>query len=286
MTDGKSSIIEYSVWDPTGNITALVETDVEQENRTAAATELMRLEPSVEQVGFVSFKGDNTCDVKLRMAGGEFCGNATMCSASMYAAEKNTGIGERSNVRVSVSGAKNPLLVKLCRKSDAGFEAETEFPEALSTEMLPFGFEDLREDLPLVRMQGIDHMIIEEGRSFFGLKDDPDKAERVLKLWCEAIYSDCLGLMFLEGSGERYALTPLVYVPGAQTMFWENSCASGSVAAGMYLSAKEGKQIDVRLSEPGGTLGVKSDMKAGKTTLFSGARRSGRGSFKIDTELI
>ena len=75
-------------------------------------------------------------------------------------------------------------------------------------------------------------------------------------------------MMFIdEGEGVR-ALTPLVYVPGADTMFWENSCASGSAAAGMYLAAKEGKPVDVTFSEPAGSLRVTSDPDRGRTVLY------------------
>ena len=51
-------------------------------------------------------------------------------------------------------------------------------------------------------------------------------------------------------------LRPMVYVPAADTMFWESSCASGSAAIGAYLTGKTGEQVDLFLKEPGGTLRV------------------------------
>ena len=39
----------------------------------------------MEQVGFVSAPSDSGCDIDLQMAGGEFCGNATMSAAALVA---------------------------------------------------------------------------------------------------------------------------------------------------------------------------------------------------------
>ena len=75
-----------------------------------------------------------------------------------------------------------------------------------------------------------------------------------MRSFCETLGADGLGLMFLDGNGTQYRMTPLVYVPGSGTCFWENSCASGSAAVGMYLAAKTGSAAELSLSEPGGTL--------------------------------
>ena len=268
--------LEYKVFDPTGNITALVETQVDPADQPAAASWIMAQNPEVEQVGFVTFAaagaGAPVADVpvSLRMAGGEFCGNATMCSAALYMIV-NDMPGE-ANVKVRVSGTKEPLDVRLVRRDAVSFDAAVTMPPAvgidelkLSDGMLP-GNDVLR--LPVVRMEGIAHVIIEPDSGFFGLKDDSALAETLLRGWCGVLGAECLGMMFLdEGKGVR-ALTPLVYVPGADTMFWENSCASGSAAAGMYLAAKEGKPVDVTFIEPAGSLRVTSDPDRGRTVLY------------------
>lgn len=268
--------LEYRVFDPTGNITALVETQVDPADQPAAASWIMAQNPEVEQVGFVTFAaagaGAPVADVpvSLRMAGGEFCGNATMCSAALYMIV-NDMPGE-ANVKVRVSGTKDPLDVRLVRRDAVSFDAAVTMPPAvgidelkLSDGMLP-GNDVLR--LPVVRMEGIAHVIIEPDSGFFGLKDDSALAETLLRGWCGVLGAECLGMMFLdEGKGVR-ALTPLVYVPGADTMFWENSCASGSAAAGMYLAAKEGEPVDVTFSEPAGSLRVTSDPDSGRTVLY------------------
>ncbi len=274
--------MEYCVFDPTGNITALVETAVDIADQPAAAARIMDLEPDVEQVGFVTYADDDAAaageaPVSLRMAGGEFCGNATMCTAALYMIRKN--MPGSAVVRVRVSGAAEPLEVRLMRKDAAGFDAAVTMPPAIGIDELKLSDSKLYESssisLPVVRMQGIAHVIIEPDSGFFGLKDDPALAEILLREWCGLLGAECMGMMFLDeggarGSGESFTmrtLIPLVYVPGADTMFWENSCASGSAAAGIYLAAQAGTPVDVVFDEPAGRLRVESDPLANKTVL-------------------
>jgi len=291
--------IEYSILDPTGNITALAETQVEPKDQPAVAAEIMGLNPDVEQVGFVTFAdadgfaenggaaGGQTpapdgAAVRLRMAGGEFCGNAAMSAAALYMFR--AGLSGELTVNTEVSGAKEPLEVRLDRTGAVSFDAAVNMPPAtgiselrLSDGMLQ-GSEQLT--LPVVRLEGISHVIVEPDSGFFGLKDDKALAETLLRGWCGAIGAECLGMMFLdearrtgtedspEGACSIRNMTPLVYVPGADTMFWENSCASGTAAAGVYLAAKAGMPADVILQEPAGRLRVKSDPSSGKTVLY------------------
>ena len=356
--------IKYCIFDPTGNITALVETEVRPADRAPVASGIMAAHPEVEQVGFVAYN-DSACEaadaaVSLMMAGGEFCGNATMCAAALYA--ERSGMPEDGRVIVKVSGASDPLEVKLERPERAGdpasdggarlqrdgsaangaFEAagtETDtaamyaaavtMPPAKGLERIEFaageaaereaGKADNAEEaagiseegpgssagsafgLPLVRLQGIDHIIIEPDSGFFGLKDDPAAAESIIRQCCAALGSDCLGMMFLDeaagtvsGAGAAAAqgsladaviicerrMTPLVFVPGADTLFWENSCASGSAAAGIWLAIKAGSPVDVRLQQPAGSLRVESDPATGITVLHGTARLLTQETYK------
>ena len=77
--------LDYVLMDPTGNVTALVRTPAPAERQPELARILMDAEPSAEQAGFLSSGGDGA-DVALRMAGGEFCGNAAMCAGALFLA--------------------------------------------------------------------------------------------------------------------------------------------------------------------------------------------------------
>lgn len=263
--------LKYYIFDPTGNITALVESGVAAADQPAVASRIMERHPDVEQVGFITYADDAAADVpvSLRMAGGEFCGNATMCTAALYMIREN--MPGSAAIMVRVSGAAEPLEVQLRRKDAVSFDAAVTMPPAVGIDelrladgMLP-GSDSL--SLPIVRMEGIAHVIIEPDSGFFGLKDDPALAETLLRGWCGVLGAECLGMMFLGEGAALRSLTPLVYVPGADTMFWENSCASGSAAAGIYLAAQAGTPVDVVFDEPAGRLRVESDPLAKKTVL-------------------
>ena len=95
------------------------------------------------------------------------------------------------------------------------------------------------------------------------------EAERLAPVWCRTLESEALGLMFLDR--ERGILKPLVYVPSADTLFWESSCASGTTAVGAYLAAESGKAVQVPLKQPGGTLEI--DAAPDGTLLLKGSVR-------------
>ena len=264
--------LKYYIFDPTGNITALVESGVAAADQSAVASRIMERHPDVEQVGFITYADDAAAadvSVSLRMAGGEFCGNATMCTAALYMIREN--MPGSAAIRVRVSGAAEPLEVQLRRKDAVSFDAAVTMPPAVGIDELRLADGMLQGSdslsLPIVRMEGIAHVIIEPDSGFFGLKDDPALAETLLRGWCGVLGAECLGMMFLGDGVALRPLTPLVYVPGADTMFWENSCASGSAAAGIYLAAQAGTPVDVTFDEPAGRLRVESDPLAKKTVL-------------------
>lgn len=74
--------ISYTKIDPAGNITVIVDSFVPREQQSRVASELMKLDNSVEQVGFLEKPDDPCCAVRLQMMGGEFCGNASLSAAA------------------------------------------------------------------------------------------------------------------------------------------------------------------------------------------------------------
>lgn len=234
--------IDYVLLDPTGNMTILVETPVPVASQAFCATQLMAAEPSAEQVGFLS-PGKDGCDLSLRMAGGEFCGNATLSAAALHCAKQ----ASEGPVLVSVSGAPAPVAVEITALAAEQYAGAVDMPRPL--EILPvlldFGGRQFR--LPLVRFDGISHLICTEAM-------EREFAESAIRDWCRRLGADALGLMLLDEATLR--LDPLVYVPAADTLYWESSCASGSAAAGAFLAEKAGKSITAAFTEPGGILAV------------------------------
>ena len=265
--------IQYSVFDPTGNITALVESDVETGLQPSVAARIMERRPEVEQVGFVRFSPGGE-GLSLRMAGGEFCGNATMSAAALYLIRRTEKQGtppfldEEETVRICVSGAAQPVEVRLWAEAPDCFRAGVRMPPVLCIGDREFSRGTLSAKLPVVWMEGICHIVIEPDSVFWELLADRMAAEDAVRDWCAVLSADGLGLMFLDGSVPRRRLTPLVYIPGSDTVFWESSCASGTTAVGMYLAAKTGASVDLSLQEPGGALRVVSDPAPGETWLY------------------
>ena len=251
--------IEYYLLDPTGNITVLAATPVPTAVQPVIAAQLMKMEPSAEQVGFLS-EADGY-DMALRMGGGEFCGNASMSAAVIAAADAGKKQGD---MRLLVSGAEGSVTARVEMQTDGTWSGTVEMPKPAETEMISFPDPDMESPhmvtLPAVRFDGICHVIVE--------KQMPrDQAEKAAPLWCRHLNADALGLMFLDR--DACSLTPLVYVPAAGTLCWENSCASGTTAAGAFLAGQTGLPFSISLRQPGGSLTV--TVTEDRTYLLSGS---------------
>ena len=261
--------LDYVFLDPTGNMTILVETPVPAASQPFCAAALLAAEPTAEQVGFLS-PGRTVCDTALRMAGGEFCGNATMSAAALFC-EKT---GRRGTVRVRVSGVVDPVEVEVTPDQDGGFACTVEMPPVLGQETvsLRFGGQEFR--LPLVRCEGISHLIVTQPM-------ERDFAEAAVKCWCGELGADGLGLVLLDETANT--LTPLVYVPCGDTMYWEQSCASGTAAVGAYLAETTLKSVSAEFAEPGGSLGVTA-LPGGRVALRGSVRITRQGSLSVDLD--
>ena len=275
MNENECEGLKYSLFDPTGNITALVESPVEPARRRETAAALMARLPAVEQVGFVRFGAPASAEgplrASLRMAGGEFCGNASMSAAALCLLRLRPE-KDAETVWLSVSGTDGPVEVRLEREETDAFRAAVRMPPARSVSEIDCRCGALAGKLPFVRMEGIGHLIVGADSPFFALRRDGEAAGRALRALCAALDTECLGLLFIEEQGERRRMDPLVYVPLSGTMVWENSCASGSAAFAMYLAAKKGEAVAVELSQPGGVLRAESDPQRGETWLIGRTR--------------
>ena len=255
--------LSYALLDPTGNMTLLAETPVPEADQPLMAKRLMALEPATEQVGFVTETEDG---IGLRMAGGEFCGNASMSAAVLYLLRKGRDGGE---VTVHVSGTPEPVPITAERGPDGTWRGGVVMPKPLSV-----GRERFSDgtEWPVVRFPGITHVILETEMV-------QTEAERLAPVWCRELESEALGLMFLDR--ERGILKPLVYVPSADTLFWESSCASGTTAVGAYLAAESGTAVRMPLKQPGGALEIEADPD-GKLVLKGTVRLVRQAAVQID----
>ena len=241
--------IEYYLMNPTGNITLIAVNPVDENFQLETAAKLMKLEPSAEQVGFLTGN-------RLRMAGGEFCGNASMSAAVLLCRDLKSGDSRKTELEVS--GTDEKISVDITAEED-GCKGTVTMPKPLSVEgiTLSFGGEDY--STAAVRFSGITHLV-------FNADFDRNTAEKAAPEWCRRLNADALGIMIFDE--KKSELMPLVYVPNAGTMFWESSCASGTSAVGAYLYRKEKRPVKLTLSEQGGKLTVETD---GEKLLLSGS---------------
>lgn len=203
--------------DPSGNITLFVLDPVPFGGRADVAGRLMSLPGSdTEQVGFVCppLRGGQG---RMEMAGGEFCGNATRAFGMLMTRE----LGGPSRVLVEVSGCSG--LVAVEADLSAG-TARAQMPLPRSAVSV------LADGCPgtLVDLGGIIHLVVEDvppSMDFF------EKAEPLLR---DVPGPDAYGVIFLDRL--KNTMTPLVKVPAADTLVWEGSCGSGTLAAAVAQS--------------------------------------------------
>ena len=122
----------------------------------------------------------------------------------------------------------------------------------------------------IVRFDGIAHVILETPLP-------RERAEALAPLWCRHLGAESLGILTFDRPAGT--LLPLVYVPAADTLCWEHSCASGTTAVGAFLAAGEGPG-SWSFRQPGGILTVEAD-PAGRLFLTGYVRLCARRSIRI-----
>lgn len=231
-------IIDYYVINPTENITILVETPVPMEFQPFVASKLLCLEQSAEQVGFV--ETNEKYDISVRMAGGEFCGNACISAAALYSLNRE----QVKSVNVCMSGI--PVNVE-CDNINGQNQYSVIIDNTAKHSNVSFEIDDKAIELQAVSLLGITHIIVDKSKLAFS-------PEKVIRDICKKLNADALGIMIFDFDTSE--LTPLVYVPKGDTLYWENSCASGTAAVGAYLCNKCKQEVSLDIKEPGGILNI------------------------------
>lgn len=246
--------VKIRVANPAGNITIFVTSPLERSQYAKAANQLLAMkELGGEQVGFIEEKVDGT--FHMEMMGGEFCGNATRTFGYLMSLWREDGA---EKVSVDVSGSGKPLCVEV--NHGAGTSRTTmPLPEKMVDFEVP-GYGNYH----MVVFDGISHVIVK------GPKRDEAFVESVLETAEKLQKSDACGIMFLEpgcdGLEKSYRMTPVVYVKETDSLVWESSCGSGSMASAIYLAKRknEGTYTYI-LRQPGGIIEASVTKKDGKT---------------------
>ena len=243
---------EYTVavLDPAGNVTAIVCSDVPAAERARVAAQILRLpELGIEQVAFLTAPRSGG-EIRLEMMGGEFCGNALRC-AGFYQALRNGAQG-KSCVFAEISGADG---VQPVMADTAEGTASTVMPLPLSVQ--PAGWADVQA--ARVTFAGITHFVIDCAQP------DETLVQRAIAAAPEA---SAVGAIFLDRT--HGSIKPVVFVRETASCVAENSCASGSVATAVVLTADFADGItEIGIGQPGGTLEVGVQRTDGAVTGLS-----------------
>lgn len=231
--------MEYKchVVNPAGNVTIFVETPVAKENYIEIANKLLAIEKyQAEQVAYITkpIKGG---EARIEMMGGEFCGNATRAFGYLYLTLNNE---QSRTVKIEISGSKEILDVEVDMELGT---ARTAMPFPLAVEHL--SVEKINDEIPIVIMDGITHAIITE------YEEDPELTKTILDAAKEQLDFDAFGLMYVKGS----SMVPIVYVADTDSLIYEGSCGSGTMAYTVYLTKDlaDGRH-EYSIKQPGGVI--------------------------------
>ncbi|MBL7574450.1 Diaminopimelate epimerase [Peptoniphilus asaccharolyticus DSM 20463] len=243
---------EYFRANPAGNITGYVITPVYPGYRRAYAKEIIKRDPSVEQVGFISPSYDGA-PLRMDMMGGEFCGNATraygLYSASFYESEGDVLI------EVYVSGVEGPTNVIVNQQEKTAY-VKVEKPERI----IDVKVDD--KEFKAVVLSGIVHLIAKD------VEEDSEFVEKALKVLKDEVETEAYGVIFLDT--DKKEIIPYVNVPSAETLVREGSCASGSISATYILNEDEDPDFETVIKNPNGELEVFADFTNGIEYVIGG----------------
>ena len=239
--------------DPAGNITLYVLDPVAPELRPKVTAHLLGMEQfKAEQLAYCCppIMGGQG---RIEMAGGEFCGNATRAFAMVM--QQEMGVPSPSEMTLEVSGCDH-LVTAFSDLADGSAESEMPLPRSVRT-VQAGGQSGI-----LVDLEGIAHLVVEQ------VSPSLDFFHAVEPVFQEIPGLEAYGVMFLN----RYTshITPLVKVPAANTLVWEGSCGSGSVASAIAcaMGAPDG-QYAQDLTQPAGVIRVKLTLEQGQVTQVS-----------------
>ena len=243
--------VRYVILDPTGNLTALV---IEWGGAGDEKEITRRLLRESEQVAYLDPPSEDGALARIRLMGGEFCGNAAMASAGWLVRDCLQN-GKEMTVPIEVSGAKGILFCRI-RGLENGFEGTVEMPGISEIRRREIGGIPITE----VRMEGIVHLIRENPEPM-----GRETAEALLREYALQNREEAAG--FLDRNPETGFMRPLVFVRGSGSMVWETACGSGTAAIGAMEAWRKGSgTVMTRVAQPGGILRAEATAEAGTVT--------------------
>lgn len=258
--------LRFVKYNPNQNMTIFVLDPVDRVDHQKVARQIMDYDHiHGEQVAFIEMaqtdQGKSLGLLRLQMMGGEFCGNASRALASYLVTINHPSIKlmqDHYQVIFEASGLDQPISAKVWLHPEGFHEVEVQMPLPLAVGRVSvdLGQDERAKSYRRVDFPGISHIIINHGGfSADNPKTDQAPLFRAIQTTLKDEPLDAFGLMFYDD--KHQAMTPLVYVRATDSLIWERSCASGTAALGVSLSADRRGDLGMQVLQPGGALGVK-----------------------------
>ncbi|UEX90040.1 histidine racemase CntK [Staphylococcus ratti] len=238
-------IVHFSKFNPSGNMTVLVDSEHRRSDYVTIANQLMQTtHVCCEQVGFVIKPQTHTERYTLHMSGNEFCGNATL---SMLHYLKERDLVENTQLLLQVSGVMEPTPCVIHGLGD--YEATLPPHESHAWTTVRMG-EDTLQALKICYASYC-HYVIPITSYDDSRREDVETFVRS-ETW--ANHFKTIGILLYDE--QQHQLYPLIYVPELGSLIWEQSCGSGTGSIGVFEALKSNGKADVRVYQPGGALRV------------------------------
>jgi diaminopimelate epimerase len=217
--------LKYHVINPGGNTTAIMLGNFTKKLKVKINTQILKMDPIIEQVGFWVKPKDKNNDARLEMAGGEFCGNALRSLGALLARQK-----KKRSFLVESSGTQEVAKIILS-KNKSSLRVFTDTINLTET---------------VCKLPGINHILTKRAFTKLSAKNFL-KQNGLLKEKAAGVIS------YKKIKSNTYKINPIVWVSGTKTLYEETACASGTIALAYMLFAKN-KAKDVKVIQPSGSV--------------------------------
>ncbi|MFW6006824.1 MAG: hypothetical protein ACOC4G_03820 [Bacillota bacterium] len=230
-----------------------------------------------EQVGFLLPPEHKISALKLRMSGGEFCGNGLL---ALSALTDYLGIVDNSNFLVEISGVNLPLTAEVIDKNyeKINYVIKADMPFSHSRKIYKCNFSD-KINGEIIFLSGISHFII-KGKKYFKkniLKDIMNEISR-------DISGKAVGIIPYYIKEGNYQIKPYIHVKENNSFVFERGCGSGTLALGLYLAEENNENIKISVHQPGGIIEV--GIKLNDKNKVNGAYLKSEVSLNCQGEVI
>ncbi|ARJ51998.1 diaminopimelate epimerase [Staphylococcus lutrae] len=239
-------IVHFSKFNPSGNMTVLVDSQHDPSEYAPLAQQLMQTSHvGCEQVGFIE-RADGDVPHRLVMSGQEFCGNGTLAFIHYL---KTRNLLTSSSVALNVSGLNDPVQ---CVVHEETNEYETSLPRPIHMEARRYCIDDVVFEGLEIQYDTYQHFVCPITVWSDALATSMETFVRETQ-W--PAHLTAIGIMLYDVLHAR--LYPLIYIPQVDSVIWEQSCGSGTGSVGVYEAYRQGvEQVEKEIVQPGGVLSV------------------------------